>query len=355
MPAHATADNPGYTMDNSAEQRSGDWYLLCDEDNDCAIVGTAKTRGKTARYRALILLNRANDLDANWLARLVLLDDAKLAEVNEAMPQTVHAYIKSPANMRPPVVLTLPRDGGPAFFLTLDQGARLIELLALGKRAEIRDQGVALATLPRGNLRKLLNRADRQQRTHIPQLDPSEAEFAALLPRFNYDVFPARDYLPASKPKLERPCGDRTENRSRTWELTQGSRLWLVDCPAETRVFREFAGKPPERLNLTDLQGKLYQPRSVEFDPDTGLMTMSIRTNGRADCGHRVTWGWTGAGDFQLLIATSMPLCRNIPDAFWPTRWGASGWRIVGRAPPHNSPGDCAPEPDIIDSKGLSL
>jgi Protein of unknown function (DUF1176) len=357
FPVQATKKNPGYVRDQGPEMRSGDWYLLCDAQNNCAIRGVVKRLKRPAQSRALVMLDRGADANAPWYVRIVFLDNAGRDESREALPEGLRLFRISETHKRTPVPLELEGGAGnPVRYLPRSRISAFFAMLTGNKKTEIREQGLAFATMPHGNLRKLLDYAEREQRSHVPQVAPEELEGNGGPPRFDFDIFAAEDEIATAKPELEQPCGELAPRRNRVWKLTQSARLWLVDCPRETKVYRQFRGGVIEQLHLDDLNGKRYHPRQVEFDPATGLMMMIVRKKGRSDCGYQMSWGWNGDNGFVLISSAKMPLCRNIPTLYWPKLWEAGRWRVMGSALDHgyrepffepvpDMPDEYAPEP----------
>lgn len=338
-PGQATPKNPGYARDTAPEKRNGDWYLLCDEGNACAIRGVVKKLRRPAQSRALVLLDRAASADALWHVRIVFLDDAGRDESKEALPANLRLFAVNGSHSRVPVPLDLEGGAGnPIRYLPRSSASPFLAMLANNRKTEIREQGLSFATMPRGNLRKLLDRAEREQRTHVPEANPDELEENGGPPRFEFDIYAGGDERAAAKPEIAQACGRLDARSNKTWELAEGARLWLVECPRETKVFRQFRNGIVEQLHLNGLDGKRYSPRTVDYDPYSGMMSMIVRKKGRADCGYQIRWGWNGSNGFVLIASKKMPLCRNIPTEYWPTLWETERWRVIGSPLDHNSP-----------------
>ena len=355
FPAQATKKNPGYARDKAVEMRSGDWYLLCDNQNNCAIRGIVKKLKRPALSRALVMIDRRAGQGNRWFVRLVFLDDAGRDESKGPPPEKLRLYNLGRRSNLPPAPVDLEMQGGnPVHYVTQARTPSFLSALMRNRPAIIREQSIDFASMPRGNLRKLLDRAEREQRTHVPQVDPDETD--TQIPRFDYDIYAAEQLPDAIPAGLKEPCKKGDARRSRQWRLLGKAKLWLVDCRTEVKIYRQLYGKAAERLHLNDLDGNRYEPRDADFDADTGLLSMIVREKGRADCGYQISWGWTADWEFALITSTKMPLCRNIPANYWPTIWEALRWRVIGslidhggrefreRVPAAN--GDYAPEPE---------
>ena len=324
------------------EAQNGDWYLLCDNFYNCSIRGVVEVLQSPAQKRALVMVDRMYYPNADWQIRMVFLDEFGDDQLKEALPEALE--LKSRANSANGFLLGLTGGAGnPIRDLPAERGSEFLSFLVQNDGAEVYALEDIFARMPRGDLQDLLSEAEQAQQAQALLMGTEELEANGDLSRFVVSIFASDDIQGSPEPVLEQPCGQEDTLGSRTWLMDQGARLWLVACEAEVKIFLQPRFEPVRRVVFYDELGMPYTSKQVEFDGDTGLLTMNIQNEQnsgaepRLDCGSVLTSGWGGDEGFIPILTTKMALCRNIPSYYWPTYWEQDSWRIIGSTLDHGA------------------
>ncbi|MDF7775415.1 DUF1176 domain-containing protein [Sphingomonas sp. AOB5] len=303
---------------DAVEMRSGDWHLLCDNWNACRITGIAPD---SRNGRALVLIDRSAVPGSTYRVRIIF------QGVREPWRE-LRLFPGNPRSLPPPLRLEFEPYGVPDIHFLVDRDrsvSRFLGLLAAPGRAVISASGLHVADMPRGDIRALLARIEREQRRHpeLPEADDSG-------PRFDFEFHRVRQRPDRELPPgMHRPCGRVADRGSLGWQLDSAHRMWIVQCLGRSRIFVEIRDGAVQPIGPDLLPGGL--PAGVAaFDPEEAMLTLATGREGRTDCGERRSWGWVESEGFVSVRVQSMPMCRGIPSEFWPDRWSARRWRVLG-------------------------
>ena len=209
----------------AAEMRSGDWYLLCDNQKNCSIRGIAQSQHDKPGIRAMVMFERRAGMAQFWGSYVAFLEgdgahrtvnttDGNFSLISSANPRQEMSLSLKITNFSDEPLYELPR--APAFQSDL----------ALYKPETIRSDdypSITFAHLPQGNVLKLLLHAEDIQESTREQ-DRTDAIAKAF----------HRDFVRWDKMDDEHPlaikniCGRETPIRSEHWRSAQADKLWLI-------------------------------------------------------------------------------------------------------------------------------
>lgn len=110
-----------------------------------------------------------------------------------------------------------------------------------------------------------------------------------------------------------------------SWGVYNLQHIYFVVDGGNARQAQPIEFPRPERQAEPDGSAPEYDYlTNGEFNPDSGLLSFFDRGRGSAaDCGMTGTYAWTGI-DFELVEYRRMPVCRGVPEPFWPVLWRAT-------------------------------
>ena len=335
LAACATAQSypPPVPLTFETAERDGDWLLQCNNFETCQISGVAARDGGDAPYRALVTLSRIGTSGEAPLVNVALID--RLGSP-PAVPQPVDGLRLLSARAAtldaPPLAVRFPMEQPFAGqLLTETSGDALVAAMA-GGATSLGIPGRPIATLPRGNLSRLVAMMRERQRDYV---ESGAAAEDAMISRFYYEIRPAAPLSGGTEPPLVRAmCPNRRNGPVESFALREGGpapRLFLVPCPRGTAMVIVAADgtawrfdPPAPRFGRTR-----FTRRLVDFDAESGILTLSDIAPRDASCGIYSNWGWTVDEGMLLLQSFGQPLCRGIPRALWPNIFEQISWTTM--------------------------
>ena len=343
----ARAQAPSVPADRSFR----DWLVGCDNTRSCIAVGTMEEDGSES---AFVHVERAAGGESRPIIRLIRYDDAT------PLPGTLIVTIdgQSIAGLQPRRPAQ-PVDGYEGFIsvtLTAAEVAPFVDAVRRGQRLQLAtpDGGTAQVSLS-GAMAALLFIDDVQGRvdsvTALARPGPRPATAVPAAP-----PIPRVQARPAGRAKAadstlarrlrdqwESHGSDRCDPREPDAAFTDevlplGGDLDLVAIACTSGAYNfesvytivtagDVNRARPAGFPVPDGQGG--SPGGVTdslvnagFDPATGRLGFFSKGRGLGDCGTTGQYAWTG-GEFVLISWRSMPMCRGIPEPFWPALWQA--------------------------------
>lgn len=332
-PAAAQPYPPPVPLNFEVAVREGDWLLQCNNREDCQISGVATRDRGGAPFRALVTLSRIGTSDEAPLVNVALLD--RLGSP-PAIPQPVEGLqplsARSAVIDAPPLAVRFPMEQPFAGqLLTEESGAALVAAVAAGA-ANLGRPGDALATLPRGNLDRLVALMRARQRDYV---ESGTAAEDAMVSRFYFEIRPAAPLPDDTEPPFARAlCRGQRSGPAEIHALRQSGpspRLVLIPCSRGTAALivapdgTVYRFDPPApRFGRTR-----FTRREVFFDAESGILTLSDTAPRDASCGIYSNWGWTEDEGMLLLQTFGQALCRGIPRALWPNLFEQISWTTM--------------------------
>ncbi len=336
----ANEPKPKYLEALDKSYRSGDWILQCDSSRICRIIGVVEKSGDESEMRAIVTISRGIEKNAKHYVRFAFIDDYGFV----LPPPDEHArlYSRGQPKMPPPILLQLgAAEGDPAYpqyRVPSDQGWRIISAFRRWPGVVLRTRAAFLSHLPKGNLGKLLRKMDELQPALSSVLSADEQ--SKWMKEYNY-IFvrvPPVKGLPTPDDVLL-SCDTQTHvNSNEGWQLDQKTILWIAHCPGRARTFLQRRQMDPAvamdeygtliDADVTDTKGVKRLVHDASFDSAVSILEMTIAKKGRWDCGIRLQYGYTKQGEFGVKEDRRMPICRQIPSAYWPLAWAPTSWRL---------------------------
>lgn len=306
----------------SEEMQSGDWYLLCDNQKNCAIRGMAEDTENGPYVRAMVMFTRRAGMTEYWSSHIAFLDrDGGHRSIMKDR-DTLKLISSSHPHEELPITIERARFSDRPLYRVL-AGPILQSKLALYKPELIQSnetRGENVASLPQGNVLKLL--------LHAEDIQQGTREDYRIDNRFR--AF-QKDHTQWQKMDNEFPltakrlCGPQTPVLGRHWQSADGDKIWLVGCKETMRVYQQISGRKIEQAQLRNREGRAVRVLYHNFfDPHDAVLTASTGKNSNEYCGTRLQWKWKPEKGFTLMGQTYMPICRGIPAMYWPQKWRAT-------------------------------
>lgn len=325
--ARAGEPLPRYLQELRRPINAGDWTLQCDGGRNCQIIGVAKIPKNHVGVRAVVLISRGAAKGADTTLRLAFID----ATGSTAVPPPNERWRLYARNMKktpPPLRLPLGEmDASGAYPVKPQSAARIISAFRRWPASAIRQQGRRVATMPRGNLARLLRTMNRLQHPPRPRL--TAAQSSQWLRPYHYTVL--RSYAietPTPTPHaITRAC-DRGPviNQPFVFRIGPEHRLWTVECPAAMKVFVQKANHEPVKFDVRDADRNIHPHGYAGFNTDNSLLELHVPTRGNSGCGRYLKFGFTGHG-FAMIEDRRYERCRAVPHDFWPVVWRPTSWK----------------------------
>lgn len=339
IPAAASEPWPRFLLDLDRAYRAGDWVLQCDSSRICRILGVVRHKGGDADARAVVIISRGIEANARYYLSLAFIDDEGFSL---PAPQDEIRFGAPGRNLRT-IPLTLGEPiGDPAYPLyraAPDSGWRIVAALRSARGMELRRSAGLVSRLPRGDLDALLRRMDELQSPLSAHLGPDEE--SRWMQEYNYSVVRAHppEVLAAPDAVLNACTGEHRIIRHETWQLDPANLLHIAHCPEGGYTFLQTrpapqgpmlqAYAPPIQIDVLGPDGAKRPAQAVSFDPASSILELTMTQNGRWDCGLRLQYAWTDRAAFGVIEDRRMPMCRNIPPAYWLVAWKPTSWRYA--------------------------
>ena len=314
-------------------EQSGDWLLVCDEQANCTLVGTAAPDALPGYPHVELQISRGVEAEADLLLRSYA---ATLPGSVPGEPLTLDGLSLSMAPHSAPLATLRinPRmTGVPGYdYFTVEESAQVIAVLARDRPGYLRSGFGAFAALPQGDLARLLRRMDRvqaQAREAEAGADDGLSSAAAA-----YDLYPREQVEDVvDHPLLRRRCRDAPTLHARGYTLdhtTVPTLLVHVSCGGREQfyIWYPVGSAPPAPLTLARPRQRGASVTSASFDTEGGMLTLIDHPPGRTDCGIRTLWGWVDGEGMVLLSTWVMPYCRAIAPERWPQSFLGPRWMV---------------------------
>jgi hypothetical protein len=344
---------PQYLQDLSRAYRAGDWVLQCDSSRICRILGVVRTSGRDTDRRAIIVISRGIEANAQYFVRFAFIDDHGLVLPPPAEP--IWLYATGRPGLPLPLRLTLgPAEGeaeAPLYRVGADQAWRVVNALRRWPGAVLRGPGGVTSRMPRGDLAALLAQMDALQVSPASRMSAEEEN--QWMREYHYAVVRARPATGLPHPDaVAQSCGDHGQVVAQeSWAVDADAVLWIAHCSAEAKIFmqRREAGAlaEPVPLHVTHITGTRRPVREARFDRETSFLQLLLSDEGRWDCGTRVRYGYTDQAAFGVIEDRHMPLCRAIPAGYWLRVWSPTSWRYAD-APPSDEGNALPPTEGVV-------
>jgi hypothetical protein len=329
--AGQTGPMPKYLRDLDRPYHAGDWTLQCDSSRLCQIIGVARIPKDYVGVRAIVMIKRGAAKDAKPSLRIAFVDS--MGSLGVPPPaEGWRLYSRGLPKMPPPIKLALgqPESDG-AYRPSPEATSRLMSALTRWPGSVIHDRGLKIATMPRGDLARLLRTMERLQHPKKPRM--TEAETAEWLKEYHYTI------LRASEPEMSPPdevllaCDTRTYiNRPQGVKVGPRRHLWTGDCPEGYKILFQEQGKEPVKFDVRDSKGKIRQHSYAGFNMGTSLVEVMLPRKAGDDCGRRIKLGFTGT-EFAMVEDRRYDRCRAVPYEYWPVVWYPTSLKYAD-APP---------------------
>lgn len=329
MSSAAAAENrmPDYLQELDRAHHEGDWTLQCNSSRFCQIIGVAEAARDDVGVLAVVMINRGFATEAKPVVRIAFIDYMGSITV----PQPIHhlrltsrGLKKTPKRVK--LMLGEPQANG-AYRASPEVAARIVDALRRWPDSTIRDRGVKVASMPRGNLKRLMRTMDQLQHPKRPRM--TEAQTAEWLKEYHYTVLRSSsvDGLAAPESVLLSCDGRDGLNPPVGARIGPNHVLWTVECPHDTKVFVRKGDEPPFLFNVRDNAKNILPHRYARLDAHS-LLQIHLPTKDDALCGQHLKVGFNGK-DFQLIEYRRLDRCRAVPHEFWPILWNPTTWKYV--------------------------
>jgi hypothetical protein len=339
VPVKAEERLPDYLQDLDRTYRAGDWTLQCNSTQFCQIIGVVKIPKDYVGVRAVVMINRGIAKDAKPVLRFAFIDSTGSLGVPPPA-EGWRLYSRGLPRMPPPIKLTLGEpQGNGAYRASPEVASKVISALRRWPGSVIRDRGLKIAAMPRGDLDRLFRKMDRLQHPKQPQM--TDAEKAEWLKEYRYTILRSSpvDELPTLDLVLL-SCDTRTYvNRPFGARIGPMHILWTADCPAGTKIFVQKDGEEPILFEVRDNMKKI-RPHSYAGMDEQSLLHIHIPDQQGSICGRYLKMGFTGEM-FAMIEDRQFDRCRAVPNDFWPIMWSPTSWKYAG--PPPTNEGNAPP------------
>jgi hypothetical protein len=338
--AEAKDDKPQHLKDLDKAYTSGDWVLQCDSSRICRILGVVKKSGPETDVRAIVQISRGIEKNAKYFVRFAFIDDNGF--VLPPPDENARLYSRGLPKMPPPILLKLGTAEGdatyPQYRASHDQGWRIVNALRRWPGAVLRNRGVFISLMPKGNLDKLLRKMDDLQIPLPSKL--SAAEESQWMKEYHYTVLRARRSEGNLAPDdVLLSCDKQTRVISHEgWQVDHDHLFWIAHCPDGAKTFMQTKLKdpaaamveygPPVKFDVMDTKGKKRPAQDASFDAEKSILQLVLAKDGRWDCGIRMRYGYTDQGVFGVIEDRRMPMCRGVPSEYWPLAWSPTSWKL---------------------------
>jgi hypothetical protein len=332
VPAKAAEPMPDYLKDLDRTYRAGDWTLQCNGSQFCQIIGVVKIPGDHIGVRAVVMINRGIAKDAKPVLRLAFIDSMGSLSVP---PPTDgwRLYSRGLSKMPPPIKLALGEaQANGAYRASPEVAAKIIRALRRWPGSVVRDRGLKIAAMPRGDLDRLFRKIDRLQHPKRPRL--TDAEKSEWLKEYHYTILRATPAEEAVPDAILLHCNTRTYvNRPTRHRLGPKHILWTADCPEGIKVFVQKEGEEPILFEVRNNQ-KEIQPHGYAGMSEDSFLHIHLPDRVGSDCGRYLKVGFTGE-EFVMIEDRKLDRCRAVPNDFWPIMWTPTSWKYAN-SPPSN-------------------
>lgn len=344
--AHAAGPMPKYLQDLDRPYKSGDWTLQCNSSRYCQIIGVAKIPKDFVGVRAIVMINRAVAKDAKPRLRLAFVDS--MGSLSVPPPKdSWRLYSRGLPKMPPPIKLSLGQpDGDGAYGTAPEVTTKLIGAFRRWPGSVIHDRGLKIATMPNGDLARLMRKMDRLQHPQKPQI--TEAEKAEWLKEYHYTIVTASvsEMLPPDEvmeacliqPHFNQPMG---------YQLGNQHHLWITECREGNKILLRKDGEKATQFDVRDAQKKIHTHSFAGLNRDTSLLEITLPRDGKDGCGRRLKLGFSGT-DFVMIEDRRYDRCRAVPYEFWPIVWHPTSWKY--HAPVPSNEGDASPVNEGVEA-----
>lgn len=302
-------------------EQSGDWRLVCDNEDGCTILGVPDRPGEV---RIVISITRQSHSDAPTLMRMLLLrwdgvpvEDAHLFGFTLDGPGGGHV-------LRP---LGSVLDG--IQFFDAEQSEATLDWLITHRPARMLQEGRPYAMLPQGDLQRLLTSMALRQRNrpHPPEAMTPDGE-----PLYRYEIRRrSEQYVDALPRAILSRCPTASPEDGPAFGLDTVPEPMLiiaVPCGRHDALFTWFPGSQPVRERLPDPMARGYRRSSIRYLRQEHVIDVRYGNGRRSDCGYRSIWGYAEDAGFVQLAGWWMPDCLNVPPALWPQTFALRDWQV---------------------------
>jgi hypothetical protein len=336
--AHAANLMPDYLQDLERTYRAGDWTLQCNSSQFCQIIGVVKIPKDHVGVRAVVMINRGIAKDAKPVLRIAFID----AMGSLAVPPPTEGwrlYSRGLPKMPPPIKLALgePQANGE-YRASPELAAKMIGALRRWPDSVVQDRGLKIASMPRGNLDRLMRKMDRLQ--HPKRARMTDAEKAEWLKEYHYTILRATPVDEAAPEAILLSCDTRTYvNQPTGHRIGPQHILWTADCPEGTKMHVQKDGEDPVLFEVRDNAKTIRSHDYAGIDP-ASLLHIHLPETHRSICGRYLKMGFTGEA-FVMIEDRQFNRCHAVPHKFWPVMWTPTSWKYAdtpptngGNAPP---------------------
>jgi hypothetical protein len=347
-PVAATAPPrmPEYLRALDQAYHAGDWTLQCNGSLFCQIIGVVKIPKDYVGVRAVVMINRGIGKDAKPVLRMAFIDS--MGSLGVPPPtDSWRIYARGLPKKPPPIKLALgAAQANGAYRASPEVAARIISALRRWPGSAVRDRGLKIASMPRGNLDRLMRKMDRLQHPTRPRM--TDAEKATWLKEYHYTILRSSpvDELPTPDVVLL-SCDTRTYvNTPMGARIGPGHVLWTAGCPEGTKIFVQKDGEDPILFEVRDAAQRIQTHSFAGLD-EASLLHIRMPKKGNDGCGRHLKMGFSGTV-FNMIEDRRYNRCRAVPMEFWPLMWAPTSWKYAP-APPTNG-GNAPPA-----SEGVSV
>lgn len=344
--AMAASPMPKYLRDLDRPYHAGDWTLQCNGSRFCQIIGVARIPRDNVGVRVVVMINRGIAQDAAPVLRMAFIDS--MGSLGVPPPaEGWRLYSRGLPKMPPPLRLPLGEvQPNGAYRATPEGAARIIGALRRWPGLVIRDRGLKIATMPSGDLDRLLRKMDRLQHPRRPRL--TEAETAEWLKEYHYTILRSSPVDDVSTPDtVLLACDTRTYvNRPTGHRIGPRHILWTADCPEGIKLLVQKDGEDPVVFDVRESAGKIWPHDYAGLD-DASHLHIQLPRKGNADCGRYLKMGFNGES-FVMIEDRRYDRCRAVPHEFWPLVWAPTSWKYAD--PPPSNGGNAPPASEGVSA-----
>lgn len=321
---------PQYLRELDAPYHEGDWTLQCNGSRFCQIIGVSEASKDDVDVRAVVMINRGIARNARPIVRMAFIDHkgSKLAPpTNNDWQLRLHGLERVSTAIR--LLLGDPQANG-AYRATPEVAAQMVGALSDWPVTSIQDGDKRVASMPSGDLGRLLRKMEVLQ--HPPSPRMTEVQEKEWLKEYQYTILRSSVVDASTAPEsVLRSCDARNQvNAPFGARIGPKHFIWIVDCTDGAKVFLQKEGELPVLSNVRE--NATSRSHSYAMLDTNSLLNIHLPAQDNARCGQRLKMGFSGEA-FDLIEYRGLTRCRDVPPEFWPILWSPTSWKYVESLP----------------------
>jgi hypothetical protein len=332
--AHASAASgplPQYLRELDLPYHEGDWTLQCNSSRFCQIIGAPEASQDDVGVRAVVMINRGIARDARPVVRIGFVD-RKGSKIVPPPNNDWRLLMLGLEKVSTPVRLLLgdPQANG-AYRAPPEVAAQIVGALRDWPVTSIQDGGKKVASMPTGNLGRLLSKMEELQHPNSPRM--TEAQNNEWLKEYHYAIFRSSVVDSSTMPESVLRSCDVGNHVNVPFGARIGPKhfIWIINCADGSKVFLQKEGEAPILSNVRENATTIRSHSYAVFDANS-LLHIHLPAQDNAACGQRLKMGFNGEA-FDLIEYRRLARCRDVPPEFWPILWSPTSWKYVDSLP----------------------